>query len=152
MASEYPARDDYSTMRSACLSALATFMHTLDSADLWLTRGEQRAAFKSGHLWLLSMQWLADEALKRRALVWKLRPKWHYLTHTVFRLQRSRLNPRFQHTFQEEDFMGKLAKLCRRCPQKNQTTRFAQRYLLNLAVRAHQLKRSRARNAERGRL
>ena len=44
-------------------------------------------------------------------------------------------NPRMNHTFMDEDYMGKLSRMGRICHKKTVTTRLLQRYLLFVAQR-----------------
>ena len=61
---------------------------------------------------------MSAEALKHDQVNFKLRPKTHYMDHHAGYVQRG-WNPRMNHTFMDEDYMGKLSRMGRICHKKN---------------------------------
>ena len=139
-AAEGVAETRHQKVRCACMWALADMLSVLDQAGLWLTPDEQARAHSSGLLHMQCYQYLAAEALAARICNYKMRPKWHYVSHVVWRLAFSKFNVRFQHCFQDEDFMGKLARLCGKVHRSSQLLRLFQRYILLLSVRFNRRK------------
>eukprot|EP00959_Pyramimonas_sp_CCMP1952_P171555 3584983-Pyramimonas_sp.AAC.1 len=80
-------------------------------------------------MFLSSLQWLADEAVREKKHQWKIRPKCHYLSHHVDDLS-NRVNPRFHHCFADEDLMGIMAAIGKGCNRNTISLRVLQRYLI----------------------
>lgn len=126
----------YSRTRTTCIWACANWLYVLDRAGLWLTDEEQANAYRYGRLFLLSYQYLASANLLQGVCNYKIRPKSHSIQHVIDRHLSSKENPRFHNCFMDEDFMGKIARLCRHCHGGDtMTTRAMQRYLLHMAHR-----------------
>eukprot|EP00969_Alexandrium_andersonii_P297494 13148242-Alexandrium_andersonii.AAC.1 len=62
---------------------------------------------------------------------YKLVPKHHYWDHILEDLA-SGENPRWLHCFQDEDFMGKVTKVCGHCHRASCVGRSLQRYRLHM--------------------
>ena len=99
------------------------------------------AAHESGMRFLLTYQWLADDNLKRLTCLFKIKPKHHYFCHVVDKHLGSAVNPKWTHNFQDEDFMGKIARLCGKVNACTVMLRAVQRYLLFLGLRFEALRR-----------
>ena len=67
-------------------------------------------------------------------LLFKLRPKTHYLYHMALELPKTRLNFNIFHTFTEESFLGKVKAIALRTHGKTMSQRTFQRYLLYMAI------------------
>ncbi len=57
---------------------------------------------------------LAGAAEAAGELLWKLRPKFHALSHMTLFMEVTHLNPRFWACWMDEDFMGKCRQMCQR--------------------------------------
>jgi hypothetical protein len=111
---------------------LAEFLHTLDRAGRWMLDSEVARATRGGYAFLDTYLWLSTLSLSRA--LYKVTPKFHYLTHHIDDL-RSGANPRFQHVFLDEDFMGKLRRLGSKCHRRLAPLRMLQRWSLFMANR-----------------
>lgn len=59
----------------------------------------------------------------------------HQLDHVSQDVLQERWNPRNYHGFADEDFIGIIKKIARKCHTDTIETRIAQRYLLRLKAR-----------------
>ncbi len=57
---------------------------------------------------------LASKATERGELLWKLRPKFHVVSHLADFVSCTRLTPKFWSCWMDEDFMAKCRQLCQR--------------------------------------
>jgi hypothetical protein len=57
----------------------------------------------------------ADLAARGDRALFAMKPKLHYNDHLFRTLRAEAINPRITHNFQDEDYMGRLARICRRC-------------------------------------
>ena len=121
----------------------------MDTAGLWLTADQRQRAYDSGTLFMRCHLWLAHTCFEKRVLNWKLRPKWHFIAHTVWAFSYSALNPRFQHCFADEDMMGKIARLARKTSKQTVVLRTIQRYMLNMWDRLFVQRRKRSTQAKK---
>eukprot|EP00969_Alexandrium_andersonii_P131428 5811973-Alexandrium_andersonii.AAC.1 len=67
--------------------------------------------------------------------LWPLKPKLHQISHLLLEIQKERINPRFYHTFADEDFIGCIVRVARKCPRAALARRCLQRYLVRVALR-----------------
>ena len=121
-------------LRATLFWALSKFITVLDVAGRWLTDQQIAEAQHAGMLFLKCYGKLAERALARGVKLWKCKPKLHYMHHHILDLSNS-WNPRYSHAFLEEDFLGKVARLGRRCHRKSVSLRFLQRYIMLQATR-----------------
>lgn len=85
--------------------------------------------------------WLALNCADNSVLLFKCRPKLHYLMHTAEDLRSLRLNQlKLFSTFSEESFLGRVKSIALQVHGKTLTTRVFQRYILTLALSLHQFK------------
>jgi len=141
------ARCRYSKMRATCVWAMADYLHTLGNNGLVMSWEARQRAHVSGQRFLMRYQWLAATCFDQRKCLYKLRPKHHYYAHVCDRHLHSAVNPRFYHNFQDEDFMGKIARLCGKVNSASVMLRAMQRYLLFLALRMEAQRRAEAPQA-----
>ena len=82
-----------------------------------------------------SYQALARQAIENRSCTYKVRPKLHYLAHLRRHVLATRLNPRKLSCFLDEDFVGRIAAITRKCPRRGASRRVLQRFHLKLGTR-----------------
>ena len=119
---------------ASCLYSLVSWIQCLDKADMILTLEEVRLCQKLGRRFLRGVVKLAAVAIRSHVLRWKIRPKLHYLDHTMREL-RNRLNPRFFQCFLEEDHIGRVSRLAAQVHRRQVGPRTLERYFLLLARR-----------------
>lgn len=122
-------------LRALMMWALADYIHTIDHAGFWMHRHERDRAHHSGSLFLMCYQKLAEQAGDDGKPNWKIVPKFHYFQHQIEGLLLSAANPRRQHCFMDEDFMGKISRLVAKCHINSCMLRALQRYILYIAWR-----------------
>ena len=85
---------------------------------------------------LVAWQHLAAGCAAMGHLLYKLRPKHHYMDHLADDVRRTRLNPmKLMSCATDESFLGYLKKIGLRCHQMNMVERTFQRYILYISVR-----------------
>ena len=86
--------DFYGKLRCVCLWAAASWLHDMDEEGLIMSdEGTDRIAWAM-QIFFDTYQELASRAVAARRLVYKIRPKLHYMTHLRRTLMRTKLNPR----------------------------------------------------------
>ena len=85
--------------------------------------------------WLLRLhsacyQFLSARCLRQRRLLYKVRPKTHYLSHMVDFHASTCLCLLHLSTFNDEDFMGKIGKIAQACHGETFVHAWAKRYAL----------------------
>ena len=122
---------------ATCCWALQRFLEVIDNAGLVVEPEE--AAEGSSTLWahVRLYAWLALYCSDRKLLLFKVRPKAHYLCHVAMSLSQTRLNFNAFHTFDEESFLGKIKSICQKTHGSTMTQRIYQRYCLCLALFLH---------------
>ena len=128
-------------LKDLLLNALATCAYSLqraieimDSAGLVLSNDDAREAKQSLISYVQSFCWLALHCCDNHLLLFKVRPKTHYLYHVATEVGELRLNQNLTHTFEEESFLGKIKAIAAKTHGKTMTQRVFQRYLLCFAV------------------
>ena len=91
-------------------------------------------------LHLACYQWIATQCLLARRLLYKVRPKSHYLAHLIDHHEQTRLSPIFLSTFGDEDFMNKARNVARSCHGKTFMVQWARRYALKRALQWREMK------------
>lgn len=110
----------------------------MDGSGIILSCEDASDAAQSMKLHLKTFVWLALYFHDRRKMLFKLRPKSHYLWHMANDLATWRLNFAVFHTFSEESFLGKIKAIALKTHGRTMTQRVFQRYLLFMAVFLHQ--------------
>ena len=123
-------------VRATLLWSLARYIQVLDEAGRWMQDDEIASAMSAGELFLDCFSELAALALQANEALWKIRPKLHYMCHSVADLA-SGWNCRFDHCFMDEDFVGKMASLGRQCHRRTASLRILQRYVTFQSQRWH---------------
>ena len=106
----------------------------LDNSGLILTQPDSKEASDMLILHCKSYQWLAAMFFRDRLLLFKIRPKFHYVFHQAIQIRDTRLNLWAFATFGEESFIGKCKTIYCACHGKTVNRRFYERYLLCLAL------------------
>jgi hypothetical protein len=122
-------------MLTTCLWAFAEMQRVWDSAGDHLTDSEAFQQHYAGHLFLSLYTRLADRAYKSAESCYKIRPKLHFIEHTLDHVLASHENPMTFHTFMDEDFMGKIKRISRACHRSTLAQRTLQRYTVKIGVR-----------------
>jgi len=144
LAEKASATDELARLRGTLAWSYLSYHNTLDTASLFLTDVEVLAFDRATNLFNMTlMKLVATDPQKH---VWRARPKHHGLDHLAITLIHvSKLNPKKTSCLLEEDFLGKLKKIgigCRGGDCLSMTSRFFDRYLLELAIRWHKHGRS----------
>ena len=90
------------------------------------------AAAKSLQIFLQFYQALSFDALANDRLAFKMRPKWHLLCHLQESLQFSNENIKIFEVWSDEDHMGEVSRLFRRCHPMTMLKTGLQRHLVFL--------------------
>ena len=126
---------------ASCCYGLQRSIEIQTHGDLILEQDEASEASRCVYLFVACYSWLALKCCDAALLMFKCRPKLHYLLHTGQDIERLRLNQlKLFSTFTEESFLGRLKSIACQVHGKTLTTRVFQRYILTLAVALHQFK------------
>ena len=124
-------------VRADMLHYLMVWIRTLDEADMFLTHEEAVRAQDAGRANLLCYQALAEDAAAANKSLWKLRPKMHYVAHTIEMLTETYENPATLDLFSWEDFVGKVKRVAAKTHRATASLRVVQRWMLLLTTRWH---------------
>jgi hypothetical protein len=113
-----------------------------DRGRRWFTPEQAEEAAGALQGYLQTYQCLAQVNLARRRPLYKCRPKMHYLEHMRLRILREHSNPRHEHNFLEEDFVGRVSRLAAKTHRANVCLRTLQRYLIFLGLRLEERRRA----------
>ena len=80
---------------------------------------------------LLAYNALAAQAMAANVKNYKLVPKFHAVVHIIL----SRLNPRKQQCYDDEDMVGKIMRIFVKCHVSTASERTLQRYVIMIALR-----------------
>ena len=82
---------------------------------------------------LATQLFLSDRALERRQRRWAIRPKHHFTKHLVKQVIKSSRNPKYWGCMQDEDFLGKVARLGKDLNRRCAMVHIIKRFRLRLA-------------------
>lgn len=117
--------------QGVCAWAITSFGSVLDNASLWLSEQQAQDAIDTGLLWCQIYMFLATQALQNCRPRYRIRPKLHC----------NRMNPRYLSCNNEEDFIGKVAAICKgKCHPSTYCKRVLERLLLGINVHLMTLK------------
>ena len=87
-----------------------TFVTCLQNAGPFLTAEEAETVYQVGNLWIKSFVQLANEAAQNKELLFKCRPKMHFMHHTIdeARSRPSRRNASADTTWVDEDYVKSI--------------------------------------------
>lgn len=133
---------------NTCVQVLASCCYGLQKAceiqthgGLILEKNEAQEASTQVWVFICCFQWLALKCNADGKLLFKCRPKLHYMAHTAEDLATLRLNQlKLFATFSEESFLGRIKSIACQVHGKTLTLRVFQRYILTLAVAIHGFK------------
>ena len=92
----------------------------MDAAGETLTEGEKNGLIETGQAFLETYTTIirtsdlgVSEAVDACAgSMWRVRPKYHLFVHLLDYIEDTGLNPRYWACWMDEDFMGKMRKVC----------------------------------------
>lgn len=119
-----------------CVGHLASFIHLIARSDLILTDADATSAQHSLLEFIRLYLALASRAVQIRELHFKVRPKLHYLWHLADELQPSHgpaINPNVFSCWNDESYMGRIAKLSAKTHKRSTPLRAIHRYMYVLA-------------------
>jgi hypothetical protein len=119
---------------ATCLWTANCLLEILMNGGIFLKPDEASTANWCGEIYLKMYLSLARSALDEGKWLFKIRPKFHLLTHIVFDLKDrpSRRNCHNDSTFMDEDFVRKIMMVSKKTSVVTTTMRTIQRYLLKL--------------------
>ena len=118
--------------QGVCAWAITSFGSVLDNASLWLSEQQAQDAIDTGLLWCQIYMFLATQALQNCRPRYRIRPKLHsFYCEVIQRLYvGNRMNPRYLSCNNEEDFIGKVAAICKgKCHPSSYCKRVLERLL-----------------------
>ena len=124
------------------LWATAEFIHVSDHAEFVLSQASLDQLHHAANLADMTYAWLCNHTHER--LLFRPRPKNHYMGHLTDQTVRLRLNPRDLACWQDETYLGFVKKLTRMCHGSSVLKTSLLRYFLCLALRWEARRRSRA--------
>lgn len=121
--------DQHITHCSAMLWGYCFIFDTCLRGGLWFDRDEACRISYARQVALGSNAALSREALQLGKTIYPQKPKHHLCDHALRDAATTRLNPGHHWTFSDEDFIGRMVKLSRRCHASTMPFRVVQRYL-----------------------
>lgn len=128
------AQDRITHVLATCAYSLQRCIDLCDNSGLVLDPTAANEASDSLRLHLKTYSWLAAYFHRERLLLFKLRPKHHYVYHQAMQLKAWRININSFSTWDEEGFLGQIKAIATACHGATATYRVYQRYLLVLAL------------------
>lgn len=123
---------------ATCCYSLQKVVTLLDSSGIILDGDTAAEASDMLLLHIKSYAWLAAFFYNERVMVFRIRPKLHYIYHQAIQLREWKINIGVFATFHDETFLGKIKAVATACHGKTMTVRVYERYLLCLALLVHQ--------------
>ena len=117
-------------MATLCISMSSTISIWSKGQRPHLTLQEKELTFFCGNLFNSCYTALARDALQKRQLLWKIRPKHHYWVHLLDYMSKSAINPMATSNFLDEDCMKAMRGVSKACHPKTVKVSWARRYLL----------------------
>ena len=128
-----------SRLRAYCAWSLAQFQYLQDTNGLWLSSETAKEMAHMGRSFLLFYQRLAVDSriVCPEKKMYKVVPKFHCLLHLCLFTEETCRNPRYDHLYQEEDFMKHVGKICSKCHPStmDMVSLYRYRALIELAKR-----------------
>ena len=109
-------------------------MEIFDSGGVLLTSRNASEASEMLLRHLKSLQLLTENHGVPGALLFKMRPKCHYLWHTATQTRMWKINPFVFHCFAEESWLGRVKQVAVQCHGSTMVHRVLQRYLIFLGL------------------
>ena len=120
----------FQLMATLCISMSSTISIWSKGQRPHLTLQEKELSFFCGSLFNSCYTALARDALQKRQLLWKIRPKHHYWVHLLDYMYKSAINPMATSNFLDEDMMKAMRGVSKACHPKTVKVAWARRYLL----------------------
>ena len=98
---------------TACLWAASNMVGLLMTSGVFMTGEERETGYFYGSLFLSSYLSLANEAIAADVLLWKIRPKYHFLCHVISDLNDFARNQAKLSTWIDEDGMKHALRMMR---------------------------------------
>lgn len=131
-----PDQRRHAEMRATMLWSISTALQIWDKGSYpWLTEQQAQTSYKHCRRYLMLKQYMTTTAHEQNTRLWKARPKGHYFDHLVHQTRMTKRNPRSVCNFINEDLMGKIATVVKRCAVKTYIHRWAQRFAIKKACR-----------------
>lgn len=127
----HPVSGPHSALRAGMLKSFVDADKLSRRAGRVFTHAEHARYSSLMRQGLLAYNALAVEALAANVKIWKLVPKFHALVHIIS----SRLNPRKQQCYDDEDMVGKIKRVFVKCHINTAAERTLQRYILMICLR-----------------
>ena len=125
---------------ATCCFGLQKCIEIMDSGGIILDQPSANEAYESLMMHIKSYSWLASFYFSKKQMLFRIRPKLHYMWHQARQIKEWRLNLVLFSTTHDETFLGKIKKVAIACHGKTATARVYQRYILCLALLIHQHK------------
>lgn len=122
---------------ATCCYSLQKCINILDNSGILLDEDTANQASEMLLLHIKSYAWLAAKFYNQKLMVFKVRPKLHYIWHQACQIKEWRINMGVFATWSDESFSGKIKLVATACHGKTMTSRVYQRYLLCLAMLVH---------------
>lgn len=123
-----------------CCYSLQKCITELDHSGIILEESVANEASEMLLLHIKTYAWLASYFYSSKLMVFRIRPKLHYIWHQALQIRQWRINMSVFSTWTDESFLGKIKLVGTACHGKTMTTRVFQRYLLCLAMLIHRQK------------
>ena len=117
----------------ACYS-LQKAIYEMDNSSLVMERDVALEVSESLFRFIRAYTWLGSHYFGLRRLMFRIRPKLHYIYHQAVEIRDTQLNLCCFHTFSEESFLGKIKTLAKACHGRTMCKQVFARYLLVLAL------------------
>ena len=121
-----------------CCFGLQRCIDLMSAGDIILDRPTAVEASDALFMHIQMYAWLAAKYYCDRHMLFRIRPKVHYMWHQACQIRDWRINVQVFSTIHEESFLGKIKLVATACHGKTATARVYQRYVLCLALLVHQ--------------
>ena len=129
------SQTQHQIVRSACVYELNRFYGLMESNPRCLEDSAAKAMKQCMDSFIKAFRILCKLAIASKRLRWTCKPKLHQAEHLGLQCLLEKLNPRFHHTFCDEDFMGQIRRLAISTHVSTMTLRSLQRFVLRLELR-----------------
>lgn len=126
---------------ATCCYSLQKAVDIMDHSSLVMSESDASETAELLQLHLLCYSWLSAYYHECRQMMFRFRPKHHYVFHQALQIQEWRINQSIFHTWDQESFLGKIKQICIRCHGGTATVRVFERYLLTMAMMFEQHRR-----------
>ena len=130
-----PGRKFHTMVRSTCCWCLDAALSAWSlSPNVIMPRSTVQHTVWLCRMHSATYEWLALQSLSSQKLLFKVRPKTHYFAHMVDHFSETQLCLQHLSCFSDEDFMGKIRRLCQASHGKTYMVSWAKRYALKRAL------------------